>query len=63
MKNRNYWLLFVAGQAAGALLSLLARSYPNSISLVASLLLLLPGDLIALIAGKSAPTFSFRSYS
>lgn len=55
MNNRSYWLLFAAVQAAGALFSFLTKSHPNAISLVASLLLLLPGDLIASIAGKISP--------
>jgi hypothetical protein len=59
MNSRNYWLLFVAVQAAGSLLSVLTKSHPNSISLVASLLLLLPGDLIASIAGKISPYFFY----
>ena len=52
MSNRNYWLLFAAVQAAGAALPLLAKSHP---ALVAGLVLLLPGDLIASIAGKLNP--------
>lgn len=59
MNNRNYWLLFVAVQAAGGLLSFLTKSHPNSVSLVASLLLLLPGDLIASIGGKLSPYFFY----
>ena len=59
MKNRNYWLLFVSVQAAGTLLSLLTKSLPNSVSLVSSLLLLLPGDLVASIAGKISPYLFF----
>jgi hypothetical protein len=59
MNNRNYWLLFVAVQAAGGILSLLTKSHPNSLSLVASLLLLLPGDLIASIGGKLSPYFFY----
>lgn len=55
MNSRNYWLLFGAVQAAGALLPLLSKGHSNSISLVASLLLLVPGDLIASIAGKLSP--------
>lgn len=59
MNNRNYWLLFVAVQAVGALLSLITKSHPNSVSLVASLALLLPGDFIASIAGKLGPYVFF----
>ena len=55
MNRGNYWLLFIAVQAAGAFLSLLTKSHPNSVSLVASLLLLLPGDLIASLGGKISP--------
>jgi len=59
MNNRNYWFLFVAVQAAGAVLSLFTKNHPHSFSLVASLLLLLPGDLIASIAGKISPYLFF----
>ncbi|HET8964851.1 MAG TPA: hypothetical protein VFN20_01460 [Candidatus Acidoferrum sp.] len=40
-------------------MSFLAKSHPNSVSLVASLLLLLPGDLIASIGGKLSPYFFY----
>ena len=59
MSNRNYWLLFVAVQAIGTMLSLLTKAHPNSISLVAGLALLLPGDFIASLAGKLGPYVFF----
>lgn len=52
MINRNYWLLFIAVQAAGAALPLLSKAHP---SVIAGLVLLLPGDLIASVAGKISP--------
>jgi hypothetical protein len=52
MNNRNYWLLFAAVQAVGAVIPLLSKAHP---SVIAGLVLLLPGDLIASVGGKLSP--------
>jgi len=55
MRNTNYWLLFAAVQIIGAAIALLSKGHPNSLSLMTSLVLLLPGDLIASVFGKISP--------
>ena len=54
MTKRNYWLLFVAVQLAGAILPKLAGAH-SKIPVLAGLLLLIPGDLLASLAGKISP--------
>ena len=53
MSKRNYWLLFLCVQTAGALLPLLAHSMKPL--MYVGLLLLIPGDLLASVAGKISP--------
>lgn len=55
MRNKNYWLLFAAVQVVGAAIALLSKGHPNTVSLVTSLVLLLPGDLVASVFGKISP--------
>ena len=55
MTKRNYWFLFVAVQAVGATLPKFANVHSNIVPLVGGLLLLLPGDLLASVAGKINP--------
>lgn len=55
MPNKTYWLLFAAVQVVGTAIALLSLGHPNSVSLITSLLLLLPGDLIASVFGKISP--------
>jgi len=55
MPTKTYWLLFAAVQVVGAAIALLSLGHPNYVSLIASLLLLLPGDLIASAFGKISP--------
>lgn len=53
MLKRNYWLVFVLVQSVGALLPLLAHALKPL--LYVGLLLLIPGDLLASVAGKVSP--------
>ncbi len=53
MSKKGYWALFVVVQAAGAVLPVL--KLPTRVPLLAGLLLLLPGDLLASVAGKINP--------
>jgi len=54
--KRSYWVLFALVQAVGVILPLL--KLPTRIPLFAGLLMLLPGDLLASVAGKISP-FAF----
>jgi hypothetical protein len=51
--KRSYWVLFALVQAVGVFLPLL--KLPTRLPLFAGLLLLLPGDLLASVAGKISP--------
>ena len=51
--NSRYWIVFAVVQIAGALLPL-AKAY-SQIPVYAGVALLLPGDLIASVAGKISP--------
>lgn len=55
MPNKTFWLIFAAVQLVGAAIALLSNGHPNSVSLVTSLVLLLPGDLVASVFGKISP--------
>jgi hypothetical protein len=55
MANKAFWPTFAAVQLIGASIALLSKGHPNSVSLLASLVLLLPGDLVASIFGKISP--------
>ncbi len=56
MSNRAYWLLFVAVQTVGAILPKFANVHSNIVPLIAGLVLLFPGDLLASIfSGKMNP--------
>ena len=55
MSNKAFWLTFAAVQLVGALIALLPKGHPNSVSLAVSLVLLLPGDLVASVFGKISP--------
>lgn len=57
MSKRNYWVLFVVVQIAGAALPLLAHSFKPLVYL--GLLLLVPGDLLASLGGKLSPFFFY----
>jgi hypothetical protein len=55
MAHKTFWLTFAAVQLVGAAIALLSKGHPHSVSLVASLVLLLPGDLVASVFGKISP--------
>ena len=55
MQNKTFWFIFAAVQLVGAAIALLSKGHPNSVSLIASLVLLLPGDLVASVFGKISP--------
>jgi len=55
MPNKTFWLVFAAVQLVGAAIALLSKGHASSVSLVVSLLLLLPGDLVASVFGKISP--------
>ncbi len=61
MDSKTYWLTFAAVQVVGAAIALLSLAHPNSVSLVTSLVLLLPGDLIASVFGKISPYVFYPS--
>ena len=55
MPPKTFWLIFAAVQLGGAAIALLPKGNPHSVALVASLVLLLPGDLVASVFGKISP--------